>query len=196
MACSESRFVLASGSPRRRELLEKFGIPFAIVPAVGEEQPPHGDDPGEYVCHLAEQKAAEVAGRLGDPGAVIVAADTIVELGGVILGKPRDEADAARMLRSLSGKIHRVWTGVCVRKGERVERCAESAEVHFRPLTEEEIAAYVATGEPLDKAGSYGYQERSSIFVSEIRGDFYTVVGLPMCRLSLMLRDFDIDLMG
>lgn len=195
MASSEVRLILASGSPRRRELLGKFSIPFEILPAVGEEEPPLDRSPGDYVLALAEQKAAQVCARAGDPAAVIVAADTVVELDGRILGKPRDGEDAARMLRALSGTVHRVWTGVCVRRGDTVRSCAESVEMHFRELTQEEILSYVATGEPLDKAGSYGYQERASIFVQEIRGDFYTAVGLPMCRLSQLLREFGIELM-
>ena len=194
MAYCDRPIVLASASPRRRELLGRFGIPFRVIPARGEEKAPAGLSPGELVRVLAEHKATEVAA--GEPESVIVAADTVVEIDGEILGKPGTPERAAEMLRRLSGRTHRVWTGVCVRQGERVLSAAEETAVRFHPLTEEEIAAYVATGEPLDKAGAYGYQDRACLFVERIEGDYFNVVGLPMERLGRMLRSFGVSLLG
>ena len=195
MAHCKTRLVLASASPRRKELLEKFGIPFEIIPARGEEEAPDGREPSAYVEALARAKAAEVALRLGDETAVIVAADTVVEADGVLLGKPRNEEDAKTMLRRLSGRSHRVWSGLCVRRGERICTAHECTAVHFRPLREAEIEAYVLTREPLDKAGAYGYQGLASVFVEKIDGDYFNVVGLPLCRLGQMLAPFGVSLL-
>ena len=195
MAYPDKRLILASASPRRRELLERFGVPFRVVPARGAETAPEGLTPGELVECLARHKAAEVAAG-EDPDSVVIAADTVVEIDGEILGKPGTPERAAEMLRRLSGRTHRVWTGVCVRQGERVLSAAEETAVRFHPLTEEEIAAYVATGEPLDKAGAYGYQDRACLFVERIEGDYFNVVGLPMERLGRMLRSFGVSLLG
>lgn len=195
MAYCKNRLILASGSPRRRELLGKFGLPFEVIPAQGGEEEPGDMLPEEYVQKLAEAKAAEVYERCADGEAVFIAADTIVELGGHILGKPADEADACRMLSELAGNEHRVWSGLCVRQGDTVRTAAECTKVHFRPLTEEEIRAYVATGEPLDKAGAYGYQGIAGLFVDRIDGDYFNVVGLPICRLGQMLGGFGVKLL-
>ena len=195
MASFDKRLIVASASPRRREILEKFSIPFEVIPARGPEGGPEGRSAEEYVRAMAEQKAAEVAERAADPGAVIVAADTAVEIEGRILGKPRDREDAIAMLRMLSGETHRVWTGVCVRQGERADTRCECTRVCFRPLTEEEIAAYAATGEPMDKAGAYGIQDRACLFVEGIQGDYFNVVGLPVCLLGRMLRGFGVELL-
>jgi len=189
------RLILASASPRRRELLERFGLPFEVVPARGEESAPEGLPPGELVRLLAEQKAAEVARTVPDAAAVIVSADTVVEIDGEVLGKPGTPERAAAMLRRLSGRTHRVWTGVCVRRGDERRTDAACTEVRFRSLAEEEIAAYVRTGEPLDKAGAYGYQSLACLFVEEIRGDYFNVVGLPLCLLGQMLRAFGVSLL-
>ena len=195
MACSETRLVLASASPRRRELLERFGIPFEVIPALGDEAADGRLAPGELVEVLARAKAAEVSERLSDERAVIVAADTVVELDGVLLGKPRTPEKAAEMLRALSGRTHRVWSGLCVCRGGRFLTAAECTAVRFRPLTDGEIGAYVSTGEPLDKAGAYGYQGLASLFVEGIEGDYFNVVGLPLCRLGGMLRSFGVELL-
>ena len=195
MACCKKRLIMASGSPRRRELLGRFSVPFEVIPARGEESGPEGRSAEEYVRAMALQKAAEVADRTGDRSAVIISADTAVEIGGRILGKPRDAEEAEDMLRALSGETHRVWTGVCVREGERVDTRCECTEVRFRPLTEEEIRAYAATGEPLDKAGAYGIQDRACLFVEGIRGDYFNVMGLPVCLLGRMLRSFGVELL-
>ena len=195
MASNEPRLILASASPRRRELLVRFGVPFEVIPAVGEERAGAESDPAETVCRLAEAKAAEVFARTGDPAAVVVAADTVVELGGEILGKPGTPEKAREMLRALSGNVNRVWSGLCVRRGERTLSAAECTSVFFRKLSEAEIEAYVASGEPLDKAGAYGYQGLASLFVERIEGDYFNVVGLPLCRLGEMLRAFGVELL-
>ena len=193
MAYPEKRLILASASPRRRELLDRFGLTYEIVPAAGEERAPEGMTPGELVAELAANKAAEVSARY--PEAVVIAADTVVEVDGRILGKPGTVERAVEMLTELSGRENRVWTGVCVREGDRVLTRSECTAVHFRKLTEEEIRAYAATGEPLDKAGAYGYQGLACLFVDRIEGDFFNVVGLPVCTLGLMLRRFGIELL-
>lgn len=195
MAYCNKRLILASGSPRRRELLDKFGINYEILPAQGEESAPPELTPGERVKALAAQKAEEVAQRLNDPAAVILAADTLVELDGEVLGKPGTAERAQTMLRALSGREHRVWSGVCIREGEKVLAESECTSVHFRALSDAEIQAYIATGEPLDKAGAYGYQGLASLFVERIEGDFFNVMGLPVCRMGQMLREFDISLL-
>ena len=194
MAYCEKTLILASASPRRRELLGRFAVPFRVIPARGAETAPEGLTPGALVRCLAEHKAAEVAEGEG-PESVIIAADTVVEIDGEILGKPGTPERAAEMLRRLSGRTHRVWTGVCVRQGERILSAAEETAVRFLELEEEEIRAYVATGEPMDKAGAYGYQDRACLFVERIEGDYFNVVGLPMDRLGRMLRDFGVSLL-
>lgn len=194
MAYCEKTLILASASPRRRELLGRFAVPFRVIPARGAETAPEGLTPGELVRCLAEHKAAEVAEGEG-PESVIIAADTVVEIDGEILGKPGTPERAAEMLRRLSGRTHRVWTGVCVRQGERILSAAEETAVRFRELEEDEIRAYVATGEPMDKAGAYGYQDRACLFVERIEGDYFNVVGLPMDRLGRMLREFGVSLL-
>ena len=195
MASSDVRLILASGSPRRRELLGRFGTAFEVVPAAGEETAPKGLAPDALVRRLADAKAAEVADRVNDENAVIIAADTVVELRGEILGKPGTPERAKRMLRELSGNVHRVWSGVTVRRGGEFQSAAECTAVHFRQLTDMEIDAYVDTGEPLDKAGAYGYQGLASLFVERIEGDYFNVVGLPLCRLGQMLRAFGVELL-
>ena len=195
MAYCNKRLILASGSPRRRELLDKFGIDYEILPAQGEESAPPELTPGERVKVLAAQKAEETAHRVNDPAAVILAADTLVELDGEVLGKPGASERARAMLRALSGREHRVWSGVCIREGERILAESECTAVRFRALSAAEIEAYIATGEPLDKAGAYGYQGLASLFVERIEGDFFNVMGLPVCRVGQMLREFGISLL-
>ncbi len=179
--------ILASKSPRRYELLKLISEDFRVISATGEEVVPEGLSPAEVVQHLARQKAREVAAS--HRGEVIVAADTVVAIDGEILGKPRDEAHAVEMLRLLSGRTHTVYTGVCVIFENGAEKSfTEGTDVEFYPLTEREIADYVATGEPMDKAGAYGIQERGALLVKRIDGDYYTVMGLPVGRLSRVLR--------
>ena len=186
--------ILASGSPRRRELLEMLGLEFEIRPARGGEHPPEHAGPEETVLALSAAKAREVAEHSG-PENVIVAADTIVWLDGRLLGKPHSEAEAAQMLRALSGREHEVWTGVTVLGCGRALRGAERTLVRFRALSDEEIAAYIATGEPMDKAGAYGAQGYASLFVEGITGDFFNVMGLPLCRLGKMLAEVGVKLL-
>ncbi len=188
------KIILASASPRRRELLGIFGHPFTCIPAVGQE-----DKAGYASCEalteaLAIQKAREVAAAAGED-AVVIGSDTLVECDGVELGKPKDEEDAFRMLSALSGRSHRVCTGLCCIRGEREISAVEITEVCFRELSEREIRAYIATGEPMDKAGAYGIQGRASLFVEAIRGDYFTVMGLPLCRLGIMLKELGVELL-
>lgn len=186
--------ILASGSPRRKQLLEMLGMNFTVKPAKGEEIIPAGAGPEETVLTLSRQKAAAVAAEV-QADDLIIAADTIVWYNGTILGKPKNEQEAARMLGFLSGNTHRVYTGVTVRQGERVLSVAEATDVKFRKLTGREIDAYIATGEPMDKAGSYGIQGLGSMFVEGIHGDFFNVMGLPVCRLGKMLKELGVEIL-
>ena len=187
--------VLASASPRRKELLEMLGVRgFAVVPAPdGEETPPAGLSPAETVKHIALGKARAVA-ALRSPDDTVIAADTLVYLGDEPLGKPAGEEEARRMLRVLSGRGHTVYTGLAVISGGEVRTRAVATDVYFRELTEGEIERYVATGEPLDKAGAYGAQGRAAVFIRSISGDFFNVVGLPLCALSEILDGFGVEL--
>ena len=187
--------VLASSSPRRKELMEMLEVPnLKILPAKGEEIPPEHASPGELVMALSHAKAWEVAARC-DPDDVIIGADTIVWVDGGAYGKPHDEEDAARMLRRLSGDCHEVYTGVTVIRGEKSISQFERSLVRFRELEEEEIRRYIATGEPMDKAGAYGAQGRGALFVEHIEGDFFNVMGLPLCRLGKMLKEQGVNIL-
>lgn len=185
--------ILASQSPRRRELLAQMGIAdFIIRPAVGEETAEPGLSPDRLVEALSRQKGLEVAAG-SEPDDLIIAADTVVSVDGQVLGKPRSEQEAAEMLTSLSGRTHTVYTGVTVCRGDQVLTEHEATAVRFRTLTPDEIAAYVATGEPMDKAGSYGIQGIGALLVEGIEGDYFNVVGLPICRLGRMLARFGVN---
>ena len=182
--------VLASGSPRRRELLGQMGIEdFEVLPAQGEETAPEGLAPDALVARLALQKAREVAALR--PEATVIGADTVVALDGRVLGKPSDEGEAREMLSALSGRRHQVYTGMAVLSGGQAFTHVECTQVEFRPLTAEEIAAYVATGESMDKAGAYGIQGRACVFIRGIQGDYYNVVGLPVCALHELLAQLE-----
>lgn len=178
--------ILASQSPRRRELLSLITDKFSIIPAKGEEIIGENVSPSEAVKMLARQKAVEIYSKYKDE--TIIAADTVVAIDGEILGKPHSAENAAEMLRKLSGRRHSVFTGVCVihHDGE-TDIFAEETQVEFYPLTEREIADYVATGEPMDKAGAYGIQGRGALLVKGISGDYYNVMGLPVGRLYRVL---------
>ena len=185
--------ILASQSPRRRELLERMGVrSFRVLPAPGEERAGAGLPPWELVEALSRQKAAQTA-PLAGPEDLIIAADTVVAADGRVLGKPRDTEEAAEMLALLSGREHHVYTGVTVRRGERILTRHEKTAVRFRPLTGAEIAAYLAAGESLDKAGAYGIQGRGCLLAEGISGDYYNVMGLPVCLLYGMLREFGVN---
>lgn len=175
--------ILASQSPRRKELLGFISNDFRIIPAVGEERAPEGASPEETVLALSKQKAEEIFET--HKGETIIAADTIVSIDGEILGKPRDEAHAFEMLRKLSGRVHSVFTGVCVIFADGgIKSFAEETKVEFHELSDAEISAYIATGDPMDKAGAYGIQEKGAANVKGIVGDFYNVMGLPVGRLA------------
>ena len=178
------KLILASASPRRRELLSLTGLPFTVMAGNGEEII-STEDPARAVSELSRQKAEAVLLRTED-GDTVIGADTVVALEGRILGKPADEADAFRMLRMLQGRDHAVYTGVTILKknsGTAPVTFAERTAVHVLPMSDEEIRAYIATGEPMDKAGAYGIQGRFAVYVAGIEGDYQNVVGLPVSRL-------------
>jgi len=184
--------ILASNSPRRRQLLAQIGYSFDIVPADVDEQVRAGESPEEYAVRVARDKAAVAAQRKGR--GVIIGADTIVVLGSDILGKPESSEDAERMLTLLSGREHRVVTGLAVMDpaGGRVETRVVTTKVWFRALRAAEIEAYVATGEPMDKAGGYGIQGRGAVLVDRIEGCYFNVVGLPLAVLAEVLEGLSI----
>lgn len=190
-----SKIVLASASPRRHELLGRIGITeFDIrVPEV-EESFPEGLTPQQVVEHISREKA-EAAAKLCTDDEIVITADTMVFLDHERLGKPRDEADALRMLTALQGRHHTVCTGVTVRRGDQIITESETTQVYFRSAAKEELLAYIATGEPMDKAGSYGIQGKGSLLVEKLDGDFFNVMGLPVLRLSRMLAHFGIKLL-
>lgn len=186
------QLILASQSPRRKELLGLFRIPFTVRVADIDEAMDLGKSPFEEVARVSRLKAEAVAREQDD---VVVAADTIVVCQGEILGKPVDEADAFRMLRLLSGKDHQVMTGMSVLRGETAVTCTEVTDIHFRALSDREILAYIRTGEPMDKAGSYGIQGGAALFAEKMVGDYYNVMGLPVCRLWQILKTVAPELM-
>jgi len=189
-----SMLVLASASPRRRELLTQAGYTFQVHPAHIPEEPLPDEDPVDYVTRLAREKAQAVYQQLAPaPGLVVLGADTTVSLDHHILGKPEDAADAARILRLLSGRTHRVITGIALVTAESTEAVAEVTAVHFLPLTDAEIADYIATGEPMDKAGAYAIQGRAARWIPRIDGCYFNVVGLPIARLSALLATHPLD---
>jgi len=181
------RLILASASPRRRELLTQVGFRFEVIPAHINEDVRPDEDPVAYVVRLAREKAQVVREQLNDPQAIVLGADTTVTLDGHILAKPEDPADAIRMLRMLSGRTHRVITGVAVATADGTEVAAEVTGVQFVTLREEEIADYVSTGEPMDKAGAYGIQGYAARWIPRIEGCYFNVVGLPVALVSNML---------
>lgn len=184
----DKHIVLASGSPRRRGLLSEFGFDFEAVSSDADESGVEGFAPADAVVELAKRKALWVHERRDDDESVILAADTLVAIDGKLLGKPTDEEDAFRMLKSLSGRSHEVYTGIAIVYCGRLISHAECTKVYFRPLDDEEIWAYIKTGEPMDKAGAYGIQEKGGIFVSRIEGDYLNVLGLPLCKTYEILR--------
>ena len=181
--------VLASKSPRRHELLRRMGIEdFSVVTPEVEETYPEGLSPREIVAHISRLKS-DAAAKLVGAEDILITADTMVFLENDRLGKPRDEADALRMLKELAGRRHTVCTGVTVRQGEKVEAFTAATDVYFRNCTEDELRAYIATGEPMDKAGAYGVQSLGALLVERIEGDFYNVMGLPVEKLGLCLSE-------
>ena len=178
--------ILASASPRRQELLRIFGCPFTVRAADIDETMDPDKAPFDEVARVSRQKAQAIAAGQDD---VIIAADTIVVCCGKVLGKPRDAQDARRMLSLLSGRDHQVMTGCTVVRGSRAVTFTEVTDLHFRPLLPQEIRRYILTGEPMDKAGAYGIQGGAALFCQRMEGDYYNVMGLPLCRLGQVLRD-------
>jgi len=189
------KIILASASPRRKELLELIGIPFSVVPSTAEEVIKEGLTPAEIVESLSLMKAQSVSDNLQD--ALVIGSDTIVVLDGEILGKPLNEDDAFKTLQKLQGRAHYVFSGVAVIEAEtgRKKVSHQVTKVYMCELTDEEIADYIATKEPMDKAGSYGIQGLGAINIEKIEGDFFNVVGLPLALLKTLLNYFDIKIM-
>jgi len=192
------KIVLASNSPRRRELLEMIGINFEVIPDNTPEPINRDMIPKDVVCQLAEFKGKNVSKKIGkSENAIIIAADTVVVIDNEIMGKPKNDNDALKMLLKLSGNVHCVYTGVYVLDTETdnfVSFC-EKTEVFFKKLDIDEIKDYIITGEPMDKAGAYGIQNLGSLFVEKINGDYFNVVGLPISKLGEVLKkNFDIKI--
>ena len=185
--------ILASKSPRRSELMGLFGKPFTVRVASVDETMDHSADPALEVARVSRLKAEAVA---REPEDVVVAADTVVVCRGKVLGKPRDAREAFQMLRQLSGSTHQVMTGLTVLSPMGTETVTEVTRVCFRELTDREIQNYIATGEPMDKAGAYGIQGGAALFCSRVEGDYYNVVGLPVCRLKMILGQLAPQWMG
>lgn len=185
-----NKLVLASQSPRRKELLKLISDEFIVHPDNSPENADKTLSPHEYVSVLSMEKCMNVAEKF-EEDAVVIGADTVVTAEGRILGKPSSEENAVSMLKALSGKVHSVYTGVTVmcRAQSKVITFYEKTDVHFYELTDAEINSYVATKEPMDKAGAYGIQERGALFVKKVDGDYSNVVGLPVARLARILRD-------
>ena len=185
------RVILASSSPRRRELLTLIGIPHTVAPADIDETPFDDEDPRGHAERLARGKAAVIAAH--EPDAVVIAADTIVVVDGDILGKPTNEASAARMLRRLSGRGHVVLTAVAIARAARTVSAVESVAVTFRALSDDDIAGYIATREPMDKAGAYGIQGFGATLVDRIDGDYFAVMGLALGRMVRLMADVGVE---
>ena len=191
------RIILASQSPRRRQLLGQIGLTdFDILVPDADESYDPSLTPQEIVSSISRKKAEAARTLAGDSDAVILAADTMVFLDGLRLGKPHSEAEAFEMLSALSGREHLVCTGVTVCRGDRLETRPETTAVRFADLTEEDIRRYIATGEPMDKAGAYGIQGLAALFVTGIAGDYFTVMGLPLHLVGEMLRSFGVELLS
>ncbi len=185
--------ILASQSPRRRELLAQMGLRFTVHAADIDETMDPGLPAGQEVARVSRAKALAI---VRGPEDVVIAADTVVVCQGKILGKPHTPERAVEMLELLSGRDHQVLTGCTVLRGETVLSHLETTHLYFRPLSAEEIAAYVATGEPLDKAGAYGIQGLGGLFVRRLEGDYYNVMGLPLCALTGLLRQVGVPVLG
>jgi len=179
------QLILASASPRRKELLGLFHIPFVIRVADIDETMDNSKSPFDEVARVSRLKAQAVERQADD---IVIAADTIVVCDGTVLGKPKSEAEAVSMLQLLSGRDHQVMTGCTVLRGQQAETFTEVTDLHFRSLSQREIENYVASGEPMDKAGSYGIQGGAALFCERMAGDYYNVMGLPVCRLGQVLK--------
>ena len=184
--------ILASQSPRRKELLGLFHIPFTVQVADIDETMDPAKLPAQEVARVSRAKAEAIRRQADD---VVIAADTIVVCDGQVLGKPADETDAYRMLRLLSGRSHQVMTGMTVLRGDQCIVHTEVTDISFRNLTDKDIYNYIATGEPMDKAGAYGIQGGAALFAQRLEGDYYNVMGLPVCRLWQILNQIAPDVM-
>ena len=181
------RLILASGSPRRKELMGLLKLPFTVQVADIDETMDPTALPYDEVARVSRLKAEAISRR---PEDIVIAADTIVVCKNRVLGKPRDQQDAFTMLKLLSGRDHQVMTGLTVLQGDKVITTTEVADIHFRDLSDKEILDYIATGEPMDKAGAYGIQGGAALFTEKLVGDYYNVMGLPVCRLWQILKEF------
>lgn len=186
------QLILASGSPRRKELLGLFGFPFTVRAADIDETMDGDKPPFREVGRLSREKALAVSREADD---LVIAADTVVVCAAKTMGKPHSPEEAVRMLEMLSGRDHQVMTGCTVVRGKRIVTFTEVTDLHFRPLTSREIARYVASGEPMDKAGAYAIQGGAALFCQRMEGDYYNVMGLPVCRLSQVLKDMAPEIM-
>ena len=182
--------ILASKSPRRQELLSLMGLEFQVVTADIDETIDKSLPIEQEIARLSRQKAEAI----DDNDNIIISADTVVVLGNTVMGKPRDAENARQMLNVLSGKTHRVITAVTVKNGDKIRTEVVITVIVFRELSKREIDSYVASGSPMDKAGAYGVQEKAAAFVKEIHGDYFSVVGLPVCTLAVMLREFGVEI--
>ena len=182
--------ILASKSPRRQELLSLMGLEFEVATADIDETIDKSLPIEQEIARLSRQKAEAI----DDNDNIIISADTVVVLGNTVMGKPRDAENARQMLNVLSGKTHRVITAVTVKNGDKIRTEVVITEIVFRELSKREIDSYVASGSPMDKAGAYGVQEKAAAFVKEIHGDYFSVVGLPVCTLAVMLREFGVEI--
>ncbi len=187
--------ILGSQSPRRRELLEKLDLPFTILTADIDETVRPELTPAQAVADISARKAAAIL-RQASEDDLVITADTIVVLDGQIMGKPHSPEEAEQMLSSLSGRTHQVYTAVTLHSHARQKTEVVCTQVTFRPLDPTEIRAYIASGEPMDKAGAYGIQGRGAVLVSHLEGDYFNVMGLPLCTLCRMLRSFGVKVLG
>ena len=185
------RFIVASASPRRRELLSMTGFEFEIIPSDADETLPQNIGAYEAVKELSKRKAVSVWEENKD--AVVLGCDTVVALDDIILGKPETEEEAEKMLSTLSGREHCVYSGVCITDGENTRQFVGSARVKFYELSKETIKSYIATKDPMDKAGSYGIQGIGSVLVEKIEGDYFTIVGLPLAKTARVLKEFGVE---
>ena len=187
--------ILASKSPRRSELLARMGVEFTVKTSKIDEKMDPFANPADEVARVSLAKAQAVRGTC-HPDDIIIGADTIVACDGLTMGKPRSESEAFSMLRRLSGRDHQVLTGLTVLGGDRTENLTVTTTLRFRALSDAEIRNYIATGEPMDKAGAYGIQGLAAMFVVGLDGDYYNVMGLPVCTLAILLRRFGVKLLG
>jgi len=191
---SMNKIILASGSPRRKDLLTQVGIPFEVIVSNADET--ITGPPDQQVQALALRKAIAVQNTRPSHNDIILAADTLVYIDNKVLGKPETPSEAFNMLKSLAGRSHTVYTGVAILHGSEKQVFVDSTKVFFRNLSDSEIQAYIATGEPMDKAGAYGVQDKGALLVDHIEGDYFTVVGLPIAKVGAALREMGIEVWG